>query len=105
MRSSGGCILKGPLLAKWLYPEEVRPYCDSDLMVAPDDRARAVKVLERLGFAEHCAWMPTPLSLIQGHGVQPSGQRDGRPSLPAAGGSRATRMRSGVASRPALSGR
>ena len=43
-------VLKGPVLAKWLYPDKVRPYLDSDLMVAPDDRSRAVGVLERLGF-------------------------------------------------------
>jgi hypothetical protein len=55
-------VLKGPALARWLYPGEVRPYVDSDLMVAPENRACAVSVLERLGFAEHCAWMPTPLS-------------------------------------------
>ena len=56
-------VLKGPVLAKWLYPGEVRTYVDSDLMVAPGNRARAVGVLERLGFAEHRPWMPTPLSL------------------------------------------
>jgi hypothetical protein len=59
-------VLKGPVLAKWLYPDEVRPYVDSDLMVAPKQRARAVGVLERLGFAEHCEWMPTLLSLDPG---------------------------------------
>ena len=59
-------VLKGPVLAKWLYPGEVRPYVDCDLMVAPDDRARAVRVLERLGFMEHLPWMPTPLSLDPG---------------------------------------
>jgi hypothetical protein len=59
-------VLKGPVLAKWLYPGEVRPYVDCDLMVAPGDRARAVGALERLGFAEHCPWMPTPLSLDPG---------------------------------------
>lgn len=62
----GTVVLKGPVLARWLYPGEVRPYVDSDLMVAPDDRARAVGVLERLGFAEHLPWMPTPLSLDPG---------------------------------------
>ncbi len=56
-------VLKGPVLAKWLYPGEVRPYVDSDLMVAPENRARAVGVLEWLGFAEYLPWMPTPLSL------------------------------------------
>lgn len=59
-------VLKGPVLATWLYPGEVRPYVDCDLMVAPEDQARAVGALERLGFAEHCAWMPTPLSLDPG---------------------------------------
>jgi hypothetical protein len=62
----GTVVLKGPVLARWLYPGEVRPYVDCDLMVAPDDRARAVSLLERLGFMEHCAWMPTPLSLDPG---------------------------------------
>jgi hypothetical protein len=59
-------VFKGPVLAKWLYPGEVRPYVDSDLMVAPESRASAVDVLERLGFAEFLPWMPTPLSLDPG---------------------------------------
>jgi hypothetical protein len=59
-------VLKGPVLARWLYPGEVRPYVDCDLMVAPDDRARAVGVLERLGFVEYRPWRPTPLSLDPG---------------------------------------
>jgi len=59
-------VLKGPVLARWLYPGEVRPYVDCDLIVAPGSRARAIGVLKRLGFAEHCAWMPTPLSLDPG---------------------------------------
>jgi hypothetical protein len=62
----GTVVLKGPVLARWLYPGEVRPYVDSDLMVAPGNRARAVGVLERLGFAEYLPWMPTPLSLDPG---------------------------------------
>jgi Uncharacterised nucleotidyltransferase len=44
----------------------VRTYNDSDLMVAPDAQARAVTVLERLGFTEYCPWMPVPLSLDRG---------------------------------------
>jgi hypothetical protein len=66
-------VLKGPVLGRWLYPGEVRPYVDCDLIVAPENRARAVKVLERLGFAEHCPWMPTPLS------VDPGGTAFNRP--------------------------
>jgi hypothetical protein len=54
-------VLKGPVFAKWLYPDEVRPYVDSDLMVAPGNRARAVGVLERLGFEKDRPWMPMPL--------------------------------------------
>jgi hypothetical protein len=59
-------VLKGPVLARWLYPGEVRPYVDSDLMVAPENRARAVGILERLGFVEYLPWMPSPLSLDPG---------------------------------------
>jgi hypothetical protein len=59
-------VLKGPVLARWLYPGELRPYVDSDLMVAPESRARAIGVLERLGFVEHLPWMPMPLSLDPG---------------------------------------
>jgi hypothetical protein len=59
-------VLKGPVLATWLYLGEVRPYVDSDLMVAPVNRARAVGVLERMGFTEFLPWMPTPLSLDPG---------------------------------------
>ncbi len=59
-------VLKGPVLARWLYPGEVRPYVDSDLMVAPENWARAVGVLEGLGFAEYRPWMPTPLSVDPG---------------------------------------
>lgn len=59
-------VLKGPVLARWLYPGEVRPYVDSDLMVAPENRAHAIRVLEWLGFAEYLAWMPSPLSLDPG---------------------------------------
>ena len=59
-------VLKGPVLARWLYRGEVRPYVDCDLMVAPGDRARAVCVLERLGFAEHMPWMPMLISRDSG---------------------------------------
>lgn len=59
-------VLKGPTLAEWLYPEEVRIYSDSDLMVGPARRSDAVEVLERLGFRTHCPWLPSPLSLDPG---------------------------------------
>jgi hypothetical protein len=53
-------VLKGPVLARWLYPGETRPYGDSDLMVAPGDHARAVGVVERLGFVAYVPWKPVP---------------------------------------------
>lgn len=53
-------VLKGPVLASWLYPGEVRPYGDSDLMVAPGDWDRAVALLERLGFSDHLGPMAHP---------------------------------------------
>lgn len=49
-------LLKGASLAGWLYPGDVRPYGDADLLVAPWDVMHAASVLERLGFrpmAEH----------------------------------------------------
>ena len=78
-------VLKGPVLAKWLYPGEVRPYNDSDLMVAPEDRARAVGVLERLGFVDDRPWVPSPACRGPGgHAVQ-SRRSHGGPSLSVAG--------------------
>jgi hypothetical protein len=59
-------VLKGPVLAKWLYPGEVRPRGDSDLMVAPGSRTRAVGVLKRLGFVEDRPWMPSPACVDPG---------------------------------------
>jgi hypothetical protein len=53
-------VLKGPVLANWLYPGEVRPYGDSDLMVSPADWERAVATLRRLGFASHLGPMAHP---------------------------------------------
>jgi hypothetical protein len=44
-------LLKGPVLARWLYgPDELRPYGDVDLLVAPDEHARAEGGLRALGF-------------------------------------------------------
>jgi putative nucleotidyltransferase-like protein len=53
-------VLKGPVLAEWLYPGDVRPYGDSDLMVAPERWEQAVGVLGRLGFADHLAPLAHP---------------------------------------------
>lgn len=53
-------ILKGPVLAEWLYPGEVRPYGDSDLMVAPSNWEAAVRILRGLGFSDHLGPMAHP---------------------------------------------
>jgi hypothetical protein len=53
-------VLKGPALAEWLYRDEVRPYGDSDLMVAPESWNQAVAVLNRLGFSDYLGPMAHP---------------------------------------------
>jgi len=53
-------VLKGPALAEWLYPGEVRPYSDTDLMVAPGDWDQAVTVLNRLDFSDYLGPMAHP---------------------------------------------
>jgi hypothetical protein len=46
-------LLKGPVIARWLYAEEpaARTYCDCDLLVGPRDTDRARALLAELGFA------------------------------------------------------
>src|ERR1700743_478622 len=56
-------VLKGPALAAWLYLDEIRIYGDSDLMVAPKNRARAVSLLEERHFR---TWVLAPLSVDPG---------------------------------------
>jgi hypothetical protein len=56
----GALVLKGPVLAAWLYPGEIRPYGDADLMVAPRDWEAAVAILERLGFSDHLGPLAHP---------------------------------------------
>lgn len=53
-------VLKGPVLAAWLYPGEVRPYGDADLMVSSADWDGAVALLEQLGFSDHLGPMAHP---------------------------------------------
>jgi Uncharacterised nucleotidyltransferase len=53
-------VLKGPVLAAWLYPGEIRPYGDADLMVAPGDWQRAVALLGGLGFSDHLGPLAHP---------------------------------------------
>jgi hypothetical protein len=53
-------VLKGPVLAAWLYPGEIRPYGDADLMVSPRDWEAAVAILERRGFSDHLGPLAHP---------------------------------------------
>ena len=53
-------VLKGPVLAAWLYPGGIRPYGDADLMVAPGDWEPAVALLGGLGFADHLGPLAHP---------------------------------------------
>src|SRR5207248_1785857 len=44
-------LLKGPTIARWLYEHvAMRPYVDSDLLIAVGDLDRAEEVLAALGF-------------------------------------------------------
>jgi hypothetical protein len=45
-------VLKGPSLAQWLYPDGVRPYGDTDLLVNPSSFAAAVRILIQRGFGD-----------------------------------------------------
>jgi hypothetical protein len=65
-------VLKGSSFASWLYDQgELRPYGDTDLLVAEPDRGRAEKVLGALGFgfgregAQHDPRLPDGLPWIR----------------------------------------
>ena len=45
-------LLKGPSIARWLYPAGGRTYADSDLLVPASEFGRAERVLRSLGFTE-----------------------------------------------------
>jgi hypothetical protein len=54
-------LLKGPSIGDWLYSrDEVRPYHDSDFLVAHADWERAIDVLQELGFRDRLAAMGHP---------------------------------------------
>lgn len=48
-------LLKGPSIARWLYPEGGRSYCDTDLLVRAGDHARAADLLRAMGFSDRLA--------------------------------------------------
>ena len=54
MRGAGieAIVLKGPSIARWLYPDGGRSYADTDILVQYHDVDRAARVLRRLGFGE-----------------------------------------------------
>jgi hypothetical protein len=43
-------LLKGPSISRWLYPSDLRPYNDTDILVSPADFRRAARLLRTLGF-------------------------------------------------------
>ncbi len=54
-------LLKGPVLARWLYADgSVRSYSDCDLLVAPDQIPAAQRVLGELGFHDTASPMAHP---------------------------------------------
>jgi len=54
MRDAGvpNILLKGPSIARWLYPAGGRTYVDTDLLVPARELGRAEAVLRSLGFTE-----------------------------------------------------
>jgi Uncharacterised nucleotidyltransferase len=53
-------LVKGPVIADWLYPDAIRGYGDSDILVAPSDWEQAVALLTSHGFADYLAPMAHP---------------------------------------------
>jgi hypothetical protein len=52
-------LLKGPSIARWLYPKGGRTWGDSDLLVAPSDFDQACALLEDRGFVHLMdGWAP-----------------------------------------------
>jgi hypothetical protein len=45
-------LIKGPVIADWLYRDDIRLYGDSDLLVLESDWGRAVAILTELGYGE-----------------------------------------------------
>ena len=67
-------LLKGPVLAGWLYGrDEFRDYGDVDFLVSPEHRLRARDVLRQLGFELSLVEVPLP------HGRQPHAETWMRP--------------------------
>jgi len=66
LRGIAPILLKGPAIARWLYPEGGRSYRDTDLLVGPAEFANAGAVLVDLGFAtDGQGWAARPASTYQ----------------------------------------
>src|SRR5438045_2780697 len=57
LRAAGidSIMLKGPVIAAWLYAGEVRPWSDVDILVSPAQFDRAMSVLGSVGFRPRVA--------------------------------------------------
>jgi len=53
-------LIKGPVIAEWLYEDGLRGYLDSDLLVARSDWDGAVALLEHHGFSDYLGPMAHP---------------------------------------------
>jgi hypothetical protein len=85
-------LLKGPSIARWLYPAGGRSYRDTDLLVRARDFARAETILKELGFVNLVAGLhpieigtgleaETPYGRLRGPG-HPGGKVDLHRNLP-----------------------
>lgn len=85
-------LLKGPSIARWLYPPGARTYSDTDLLVPPRDFARAGSVLRSRGFTElfegfdpserNAGSVETPFTRAPVPGVRAGGKVDLHRNLP-----------------------
>lgn len=73
-------LLKGPSTAQWLYAPGERSYVDLDILIHPDDAARADAVLKELGYSDpRKGALPEELD-DHSWTYRPSGGWDGRRS-------------------------
>ena len=85
-------LLKGPSIARWLYPAGGRTYRDTDLLVPPSQFADAGSVLRSLGFTDlledfhpcerSAQAVETPFTRAPGPGARPGGQVDLHRNIP-----------------------
>ena len=85
-------LLKGPSIARWLYPEGGRMYRDTDLLIPPSRFAHAESVLRSLAFTElfedfdpaerSTQAVETPFTRAPGPGRRPGGKVDLHRNIP-----------------------